>query len=146
MFTTVPVLSVRSSTCLPRKRPLRRFKARRTARNSRQLMCQCSWGPVQTTETASPSNMPPSRWWRHLCKPQRSSTAESSYPESSGSPSDAAIDIRRSAKDTAGTLLVEGPAHSIGSSTGFEERWSLEGWFPGGFATTVILSKCHHLK
>ncbi len=38
--------------------------------------------------------------------------------------------------------LVEGPARSTGSSTGFgvqEERWSLEGWFPGGFATTVIL-------
>ncbi len=50
--------------------------------------------------------------------------------------------VERSTKDTAGTLLVEGPARSIGSSTGCgaqEERWSLEGWFPGGFATTVIL-------
>ncbi len=44
--------------------------------------------------------------------------------------------------DTAGTFLVEGPARSIGSSTGCrvqEERWSLEGWLPGGFATTVTL-------
>ncbi len=38
-----------------------------------------------------------------------------------------------SAKDTAGMLLLEGPAHSIGSSTGCgaqEERWSLEGLPP----------------
>ncbi len=41
--------------------------------------------------------------------------------------------VGRSAKDTAGTLLLEGPARSIGSSTGCgaqEERWSLEGLPP----------------
>ncbi len=41
------------------KRLLRRFKARFTASNSRQLMCQCSWEPVQTPDTASPLNVAP---------------------------------------------------------------------------------------
>ncbi len=55
MYATAAVLSVRTSSSLPQKRPLRRFKARRTANNSRQLMCQCSWVPVQTPDTACPS-------------------------------------------------------------------------------------------
>ncbi len=38
---------------------LRWFKARYTASNSRQLICQCSWGPVQTPDTASPLNVAP---------------------------------------------------------------------------------------
>ncbi len=59
MYATVAVLSVRTSTCSPRKRLLRRFKARCTASNSRQLMCQCSWGPVQTPDTACPLNVAP---------------------------------------------------------------------------------------
>ncbi len=59
MYATVAVLSVRTSTCSPRKRLLRRFKARCTASNSRQLICQCSWGPVQTPDTASPLNVAP---------------------------------------------------------------------------------------
>ncbi len=47
--------------------------------------------------------------------------------------SDRHLVVGRSAKDTAGTLLLEGPARSIGSSTGCgaqEERWSLEGLPP----------------
>ncbi len=59
MYATVAVLSIRTSTCSPRKRLLRRFKARCTASNSRQLICQCSWGPVQTPDTASPLNVAP---------------------------------------------------------------------------------------
>ncbi len=59
MYATVAVLSVRTSTCSPHKRLLRRFKARCTASNSSQLMCQCSWGPVQTPNTASPLNVAP---------------------------------------------------------------------------------------
>ncbi len=59
MYATVAVLSVRTSTRSPRKRLLRRLKARCTASNSRQLICQCSWGPVQTPDTASPLNVAP---------------------------------------------------------------------------------------
>ncbi len=59
MYAAVAVLSVRTSTCSPRKRLLRRFKARCTASNSRQVICQCSWGPVQTPDTASPLNVAP---------------------------------------------------------------------------------------
>ncbi len=47
--------------------------------------------------------------------------------------SDQHLVVGRSAKDTAGTLHVEGPARSIGSSTGCgeqEERWSLKGLPP----------------
>ncbi len=47
--------------------------------------------------------------------------------------SDQHLVVGRSAKDTAGTLLLEGPARSIGSSTGCgaqEERWSLKGLPP----------------
>ncbi len=47
--------------------------------------------------------------------------------------SDRHLVVGRSAKDTAGTLFLEGPARSIGSSTGCgaqEERWSLEGLPP----------------
>ncbi len=47
--------------------------------------------------------------------------------------SDRHLVVGRSAKDTAGTLLLEGPARSTGSSTGCgaqEERWSLEGLPP----------------
>ncbi len=68
MYATVAVLSVRTSTCSPRKRLLRRFKTRCTASNSRQLMCQCSWGPVQTPDTACPLNAAPQPL---ACKPQR---------------------------------------------------------------------------
>ncbi len=49
--------------------------------------------------------------------------------------SDQHLVVGRSAKDTAGTLFLEGPARSIGSSTGYgaqEERWSLD------------LRVCHH--
>ncbi len=59
MYATVAVLSMRNSTCSPRKWLLRWFKARCTASNSRQLTCQCSWGPVQTPDTASPLNVAP---------------------------------------------------------------------------------------
>ncbi len=48
-----------ASMCSPHKRLLRRFKARCTASNSSQLMCQCIWGPVQTPDTASPLNVAP---------------------------------------------------------------------------------------
>ncbi len=47
--------------------------------------------------------------------------------------SDRHLVVGRIAKDTAGTLLLEGPARSIGSSTGCgaqEERWSPEGLPP----------------
>ncbi len=70
-------------------------------------------------------------------RPEGGSGAESSSPDRSGSPSDAAIDIRSSGgapKDTSGTPLG-GPASSLGSSTGCEvpvERGALEGWFLGG--------------
>ncbi len=59
MYAMVAVLSMRISTYLPRKHLLRQFKARCTASNSRQLMCQCSWGPVQNPDTASPLNVAP---------------------------------------------------------------------------------------
>ncbi len=70
---------------------------------------------------------------RNFCAPLCCTTIESGEgggARSSGSPSDAVIDIQSSGeapKDTAGTLLVEGPAFSFGSSTGCgaqEERWS----------------------
>ncbi len=70
MYATVAVLSVRTSTCLPHKRLLRRFKARCTASDSRQLMCQCSWEPVQTPILQARQMWPPSRWWRHPCEPR----------------------------------------------------------------------------
>ncbi len=76
--------------------------------------------------------------------PEGGSGAESSSPDRSGSPSDAAIDIRSSGgapKDTSGTPL-EGPASSLGSSTGCEvpvERGALEGWFLGGEFLTVTV-------
>ncbi len=54
MFAMVAVLSVRTSTCLPCNGPFRRLRTRGTASNSRQLMCQCSWGPVHTPDTACP--------------------------------------------------------------------------------------------
>ncbi len=52
-------LGVRTSMGLPCKRLLRWFKARHTVSNSRQLMYQCSWGPVQTPDTAKPLNVAP---------------------------------------------------------------------------------------
>ncbi len=59
MYATVAVLSVRISACLPCSSPLRRPSARRTASNSRQLMCQCSWGPVHRPDTACPLYVAP---------------------------------------------------------------------------------------
>ncbi len=47
--------------------------------------------------------------------------------------------VGRSAKDTAGTLHAEGPAHSIGSSTGCRVQSARGAMVPWGFATTVIL-------
>ncbi len=67
MYAMVAVLSVRTSTCSPRKRLLRWFKARCTASNSRQLMCQCSWGPVQTPDTACPLNVAPPALGGGIC-------------------------------------------------------------------------------
>ncbi len=52
IYAMVAVLSVRTRTSLPQRRPLRRLKARRVASNSRQLICQRSWGPVHTPDTA----------------------------------------------------------------------------------------------
>ncbi len=48
------MLSIRTRTSFPRRRPLRRHRARSTASNSRQLVCQRSWGPVHTPDTACP--------------------------------------------------------------------------------------------
>jgi len=59
MYATVAVWSVRTSTCLPRNGSFRRLRARRTASNTRQLMCQCSWGPVHTPDTACPLYVAP---------------------------------------------------------------------------------------
>ncbi len=59
IYATVAVLSVRTRTSLPWRRPLRRLKARRTASSSRQLICQRSWGPVQTPNTACPLYVAP---------------------------------------------------------------------------------------
>ncbi len=70
MYATVTVLTVRTSTCSPLKHLLRRLKARCTASNSRQLMCQCSWGPVQTPTLQACLAWPPSPWQRHPYKPQ----------------------------------------------------------------------------
>ncbi len=47
--------------------------------------------------------------------------------------------VGRSAKDTAGTLHAEGPARSIGSSTGCRAQSARGAMVPWGFATTVIL-------
>ncbi len=52
MYATVAVLSVQISTCLPCSSPLRRPSARCTANNSRQLMWQCSRGPIHRPGTA----------------------------------------------------------------------------------------------
>ncbi len=56
---TVAALSVRTRMSLPRRRPLRLLKARRTASNSRQLICQRIWGPVHTPDTACPLYVAP---------------------------------------------------------------------------------------
>ncbi len=67
MYAMVAVLSVRTSMYSPRKCLLRQFKARCTASNSRQLMCQCSWGPVQTLDTASLLNVAPPALGGGIC-------------------------------------------------------------------------------
>ncbi|XDV31437.1 hypothetical protein PO909_034121 [Leuciscus waleckii] len=63
MYATVAVLSLLTSTSLPCSGLIKRLRAIRTASNSRQLMCQCSWGPVNTrltpSDTACPLYMAP---------------------------------------------------------------------------------------
>ncbi len=59
MYATVTVLSVRTSTCLSCSSVLKRRRASHTASNSRQLICHCSWGPVQSPAAACPLHMPP---------------------------------------------------------------------------------------
>ncbi len=54
MYETAAVLSVRTSTCLPNISGRNCRKAKCTAHNSRQLMCQSSRGPVQSPEAACP--------------------------------------------------------------------------------------------
>ncbi len=85
IYATVAVLSVRTRTSLPRRCPLRRLKARRTTSNSRQLICQRSWGPVHTPDTACPlyvapqpvaeasvnHNMPGDLFQGHSCPKER---------------------------------------------------------------------------
>ncbi len=59
MYTTVAVLSVRTSTCFSCSSVLKRRRASQTASNSRQLICHCSWGPVQSPTAACPLHMAP---------------------------------------------------------------------------------------
>ncbi len=48
-----------TSTCLPHNGPFTQLRARCTASNSRQLICQCSWGSIHTPDTACRLNMAP---------------------------------------------------------------------------------------
>ncbi len=59
MYATVAVLSERTSTCVSCSSVLKRRRASHTASNSRQLICHCSWGPVQSPATACPLHMAP---------------------------------------------------------------------------------------
>ncbi len=59
MYETAAVLSVRTSTCLPNSSGRNCRKAKCTAHSSRQLMCQSSWGPVQSPEAACPLHVAP---------------------------------------------------------------------------------------
>lgn len=54
MYATVAVLSIWTNTCLPWSNSQNRYRANSTARNSRQLVCQCSRGPVHEPEAAHP--------------------------------------------------------------------------------------------
>ncbi len=54
MYETAAVLSVRTSTCLPNSSGRNCRKAKCAAHSSRQLMCQSSRGPVQSSEAACP--------------------------------------------------------------------------------------------
>ncbi len=59
MYATVAVLFVRASTCLSCSSVLKRHRASHTASTSRQLICHCSWGPVQSPAAACPLHMAP---------------------------------------------------------------------------------------
>ncbi len=68
MYATVAVLSVLTSTCLPRKLPLRWFKARHTALGN--WCASAVEGPSKTLTLHAHCTWPPSQWYRHPCKPQ----------------------------------------------------------------------------
>ncbi len=59
MYATVAVLSERTSICFSCSSVLKRRRAIHTASNSRQLICHCSWGPVQSPAAACPLHMAP---------------------------------------------------------------------------------------
>ncbi len=59
MYATVAVLSERTSTCFSCSSILKRRRASHTAINSRQLICHCSWGPVQSPTAACQLHMAP---------------------------------------------------------------------------------------
>ncbi len=59
MYATVAVLSERTSICFSCSSVLKRRRASYTASNSRQLICHCSWGPVQSPAAACPLHMTP---------------------------------------------------------------------------------------
>ncbi len=59
MYATVAVLSVRTSTCFSCSSLLKRRRASHTASNLKQLICHCSWGPVQSPAAACPLHMAP---------------------------------------------------------------------------------------
>ncbi len=59
MYATVAVLSVRTSTCFSCSSVLKWRRASHTASNSRQLICHCSWSPVQSPAAACPLHMAP---------------------------------------------------------------------------------------
>ncbi len=59
MYATVAVLSERTSICFSCSSVLKRRRASHTVSNSRQLICHCSWGPVQSPAAACPLHMAP---------------------------------------------------------------------------------------
>ncbi len=59
MYAMVTVLSVRASTCVSCSSVLKRRKTSHTANNSRQFMCYCSRGPVQSLTAAYLLHMAP---------------------------------------------------------------------------------------
>ncbi len=59
IYAMVAVLSVRTSTCLSCSSDLKRRRASHTASNSRQLICHCSRGLVQSPAAACPLHMAP---------------------------------------------------------------------------------------
>ncbi len=59
MYAMVPVLSVRTSTCFSCSSVLKWRRASHTASNLRQLICHCSWSPVQSPAAACPLHMAP---------------------------------------------------------------------------------------